>query len=153
MLRHVVWTATGTAMQATLLCLVSLMSATVQAEQVAVPAVSLSQDPLVMRMSKDEFRIAFGINADHCSASGCHGVIRYRVSWRAEDGTTGSEVKQVAYVVTPKAARSIVVDRQYFDTAEAEHTTEITQVSIDRITCLRGAPLPRWQANSSPGRN
>jgi hypothetical protein len=80
-------------MQPTLLCSVFLMSAAVQA---AVPAVTLTQEPLVMRMSKDEFRIAFGIRAGHCSASGCYGVIRYRVSWRAEDGSTGSDVKQAA---------------------------------------------------------
>jgi hypothetical protein len=137
-------------MQPTLLCLVSLMSAAAHAAQPAVPAVSLTQDPLVMRMSKDEFRIAFGINAGHCSASGCYGVIRYRVSWRAEDGTTGSDVKQVAYSVAPNASRSIVVDRQYFDTAEAEHTTQITHVSIDRITCRVGAPSRPLQVSALP---
>jgi hypothetical protein len=137
-------------MQLTLLCWVSLMSAAAQAAQAAVPAVSLTQEPLVMRMSKDEFRIAFGIDAGRCSASGCYGVIRYRVRWRAEDGTTGSDLKQVAFAVAPNAPRSIVVDRQYFDTAEAEHTTEITQVSIDRIICRAGAPSRPLQVNSSP---
>ena len=137
-------------MQPTLLCSVFLMSAAVQVTQAAVPAVSLTQDPLVMRMSKDEFRIAFGINAGHCSASGCYGVIRYRVRWRAEDGSTGSDVKQVAYIVAPHAPHSIVVDRQYFDTAEAEHTTEITRVSIERITCRMGVPSRTLQATSLP---
>jgi hypothetical protein len=137
-------------MQPTLLCSLLLMSAGVQAALAAVPAVSLTQDPLVMRMSKDEFRIAFGIDTVHCSASGCYGVIRYRVTWRAEDGTRGSDVKQVAYAVAPHAPRSIVVDRQYFDTAEAEHTTEITRVSIDRITCRVGAPSRPQQVNPSP---
>jgi hypothetical protein len=149
MLRLVVQAATRTVMQPTWLCSVLLMSAAVQA---AGPAVFVTQDPLVMRMSKDEFRIAFGINAGHCGASGCHGVIRYRVSWRAEDGTTGSDVKQVAYAVAPRAPRSIVVDRQYFDTAEAEHTTEITHVSIDRITCRLGAPARPLQVTSAPER-
>ncbi len=137
-------------MQPTLLCLVFLVSAAAQAAPPAMPAVSLTHEPLVMRMSKDEFRIAFGIKAGHCSASGCHGVIRYRVSWRAEDGTTGSDVKQVAYAVAPHAPRSIVVDRQYFDTAEAEHTTQITQVSIDRITCRVGAPSRPQQVKFTP---
>ena len=136
-------------MQPALFCSVFLMSAAVQA---AVPAVTLTQEPLVMRMSKDEFRIAFGISAGHCSARGCYGVIRYRVSWRAEDGSTGSDVKQVAYAVAPHAPRSIVVDRQYFDTAEAEHTTEITQVSIDRITCRVGVPSRPLQVTASPER-
>ena len=132
------------------LWLVSLMSAAVQAAQPGVPAVSLTQDPLVMRMSKDEFRIAFGINASRCSLSGCYGVIRYRVSWRAEDGTKGSDFKQVVYAVAPHAPRSIVVDRQYFDTAEAEHTTQITRVSVDRITCRTGTPSRPQQVSSSP---
>jgi hypothetical protein len=138
-------------MQATLLRLVCLLSAAAPAAQAAVAAVSLTQDPLVMRMSKDEFRIAFGIDAGRCT-SGCYGVIRYRVSWRAEDGTTGSELKQVAYAVAPHAPRSIAVDRQYFDTAEAQHTTEITQVSIDRITCRPGAASRPLRANASPER-
>jgi hypothetical protein len=137
-------------MQPTLLCSVLLMSAALQAGPAAAAAVSLTQDPLVMRMSKDEFRIVFGIDAAHCSASGCHGVIRYRVTWRAEDGATGSDVKQVAYAVAPHAPRSIVVDRQYFDTAEAQHTTEVIQVSIDRITCRVGVPPRPQPVNSSP---
>ena len=105
-----------------------------------------------MRMSKDEFRIAFGIDASRCSVSGCYGVIRYRVSWRAEDGTKGSDFKQVAYAVAPHASRSIVVDRQYFDTAEAAHTTQITRVSIDRIICRVGAPSRSQQAKPSAER-
>jgi hypothetical protein len=46
-----------------------------------------------------------------------------------------------------------VVDRQYFDTAEAEHTTEITQVSIDRITCRVGVPSPPLHVSASPERS
>jgi len=100
--------------------------------------VTLNADPLVMRLSKDEFRIAFGLNGGQCAASGCHGEIQYRVQWRTEDGLTHSEVKRVHYVIPPRYARSITVDRQYFDTAEAQHTTEIVKVSVDAITCHAG---------------
>ena len=103
----------------------------------AVP-VSLSQEPIVMRLSKDEFRIVFGLNAatnDH----GCNGVIRYRVDWRAEDGTTRSEIKHVNYAVVPRSGRGLTVDRQYFDTAEGAHTTDVVKVSVDMITCVDGA--------------
>jgi hypothetical protein len=103
------------------------------------PRVSLTQAPLVMRLGKDEFRIAFAINGEHCFPSGCHGLIRYRVHWTAADGTVRSEIKRVNYAIVPRAHRSIAVDRQYFDTAEGEHTTEIVTVSVDRITCDQGA--------------
>ncbi len=99
-------------------------------------AVTLTQDPLVMRLSKDEFRIAFGINADRSAPNGCNGVIRYRVDWKTEDGTTRSEVRLVSYTVVAHAARALTVDRQYFDTAEGQHTTDVLKVSVDRITCL-----------------
>jgi hypothetical protein len=98
-------------------------------------SVSLTQDPLVMRLSKDEFRIAFGINGERCGARGCSGLIRYRVDWKTADGATRSEIKHVSYTVSPLARRTIAVDRQYFDTAEGQHTTEVVRVSIDRITC------------------
>ena len=97
--------------------------------------VSLSQDPLVMRLSKDEFRIAFGINAEQAAASGCDGVIHYRVDWKAEDGTTRSENRLVTYSVPPQADRTITVDRQYFDTAEGKHTTDVVKVSVDSMSC------------------
>ncbi|HEX2788970.1 MAG TPA: hypothetical protein VHN17_00935 [Steroidobacteraceae bacterium] len=99
-------------------------------------AVSLTQDPLVMRLSKDEFRIAFGINADRGAPNGCNGVIRYRVDWKTEDGMTRSEVRMVNYTVSPRASRAMTVDRQYFDTGEGQHTTDVIKVSVDRITCL-----------------
>jgi hypothetical protein len=99
-------------------------------------AASLTQSPLVMRMSKDEFRIAFGIKSVGCTANGCRGAIRYRVSWKAADGTTRRETRQVDYTVAPhSAARTIAVDRQYFDTAEGAHTTDVIVVTVDRITC------------------
>jgi hypothetical protein len=102
---------------------------------------SLTQTPVVMRLSKDEFRIAFGIDAAHCASSqaGCSGVIRYRVDWKTEDGTTRSELKRVNYVVAPRTGRSLVVDRQYFDTSEAAHTTDVVKVSVDLITCADGS--------------
>jgi hypothetical protein len=110
-----------------------------QGVQAQARAISLSQSPLVMRMSKDEFRIAFGINAQKCAATGCHGFIQYRVHWKTEQGLTRSELKQVSYTVPPRSGRSIAVDRQYFDTAEGQHTTEVVNVSVDAITCHEGA--------------
>jgi hypothetical protein len=98
-------------------------------------SVSITHDPLVMRVNKDEFRIAFGINGEHCGANGCSGMIRYRVDWKTPDGTTRTETKHVNYTVSPLANRTIAVDRQYFDTAEGQHTTEVVKVSIDAITC------------------
>ena len=103
-------------------------------------SVSLTQDPLVMRLNKDEFRIAFGINGERCGENGCSGLIRYRVDWKTADGATRSETKHVSYTVAPRATRTIAVDRQYFDTAEGQHETHIVKVSIDTITCLDGAP-------------
>jgi hypothetical protein len=102
-------------------------------------SVSLSQDPLVMRLHKDEFRIAFGINTERCVENGCNGVIRYRVDWKTEDGTTRSEIKRVSYSVPASANRTLTVDRQYFDTAEGAHTTEVVKVSVDMITCVDAA--------------
>ena len=101
--------------------------------------VSLTQDPLIMRLNKDEFRIAFGINGERCGANGCSGMIRYRVDWKTADGATRSEIKNVSYIVAPRTHRTIAVDRQYFDTAEGQHTTDVVKVSIDAISCRDGA--------------
>jgi hypothetical protein len=98
-------------------------------------AVSLTQAPLVMRVDKDEFRIAFGIDGQACGQNGCTGSIRYRVEWKTPQGAKRSEIKQVGYTVPPLASRTIAVDRQYFDTAEGAHTTEVLKVSVDKITC------------------
>ncbi|MGB9331222.1 MAG: hypothetical protein WCB10_10665 [Steroidobacteraceae bacterium] len=117
------------------LSLFALICSAAQAAQ-ATPLISLSQTPLVMRLSKDEFRIAFGINGEQCAPNGCHGLIRYRVDWRTEGGVTRSELKQVDFAVSPQSGRSITVDRQYFDTAEGAHTTEVVNVSVDAITCF-----------------
>ena len=115
--------------------LVAFLSVGVGAAAPAQPLVWLTQAPLVMRLSKDEFRIAFGVNGERCFPGGCHGLIRYRVNWRTEDGMSRSEIKRVNYAVYPHTRRSITVDRQYFDTAEGEHTTHIVSVSVDLITC------------------
>jgi len=105
--------------------------------------VSLTQDPLVMRLNKDEFRIAFGVNGEHCAASGCSGSIRYRVDWRTATGTTGSEMKQVSFTVAPGTTRTIAVDRQFFDTAEGANTTDVVKVSVAAIRCRpRSATTP-----------
>jgi hypothetical protein len=119
------------------LALVSLGAA--KLAPAAERSLSLTQKPLVMRLSKDEFRIAFGINAEHGAARGCNGVIRYRVDWKTEDGTTHSETRRVSYTVSPRASRTITVDRQYFDTAEGRHTTDVVKVRVDSITCIDGA--------------
>jgi hypothetical protein len=112
-------------------------------------SVSLTQDPLVMRLSKDEFRIAFGINADQGAPNGCNGVIRYRVDWKTEDGTRRSEVRMVNYTVSPRTSRAMTVDRQYFDTAEGQHTTDVLKVSVDRITCLDSGDARMPQVESA----
>ena len=125
-------------------------------------SVSLTQEPLVMRLDKDEFRIAFGLDAGRFASNGCDGVIRYRVDWKAEDGTTRQEAKQVKYAVLPGASRTITVDHQYFDTAEAAHTTDVVKVSVDEITCVESRPLqtastaaqaPQGRRTMSPGRS
>src|SRR5450631_3947713 len=112
------------------------LSAAAGAAPPAARSVSLTQDPLIMRLNKDEFRIAFGINGERCGAQGCSGLIRYRVEWKTPDGTTRSEIRHVNYTVSPNASRTIAVDRQYFDTAQGQHTTDVLKVSIDAITCL-----------------
>jgi hypothetical protein len=99
-------------------------------------AVSLTQEPLVMRLDKDEFRIAFGLNAGRFASNGCNGVIDYRVDWKTEDGATRSLAKRVNYTVLPGANRTITVDHQYLDTAAAGGTTDVVKVSVDKITCL-----------------
>jgi len=122
------------------LSLVAMM--TLSAGAIAAPPaerlVSLTQEPLVMRLNKDEFRIAFGIHGERCGANGCSGMIRYRVDWKSADGAIRSEIKYVSYTVPPLAGGTIAVDRQYFDTAEGQHTTNVVRVSIDAITCRDG---------------
>jgi len=97
-----------------------------------------------MRLSKDEFRIA-SVQRQGCVSNGCNGVIHYTVEWKTEDGTVISEFKCVSYNVLPHSMRTMTVDRQYFDTAEGAHTTNVVRVTVDMITCVDGA-----YANSTP---
>jgi hypothetical protein len=123
-------------MKTTALSLMAMLtlSAAAGAAPPSARSVSLTQDPLVMRLNKDEFRIVFGINGELCGAKGCSGVIHYRVDWKTADGMTRSEIKHVSYTVSPLAPRTIAVDRQYFDTAEGQHTTDVVKVRVDAIT-------------------
>jgi hypothetical protein len=104
----------------------------------ATCSVSLTQDPLVMRVGKDEFRIAFGLDAAACRESGCSGSIRYDATWQTDDGQQSTERKTVAFDIPAGAERSLSVDRHYFDTAEAQHTTQIVGVAVDQISCDSG---------------
>ena len=104
----------------------------------AAPAtcgVSLTQDPLVMRVGKDEFRIAFGLDAASCKETGCTGSIRYNTTWETEDGIRSTEQKTVTFNIPDGAERSLSVDRSYFDTAEAKHTTKVVGVDVSQISC------------------
>jgi hypothetical protein len=105
---------------------------------IAAPAtcgVSLTQDPLVMRIGKDEFRIAFGLDAATCRDNGCSGSISYNATWQTDDGQQSTERKTVAFDIPAGAERSLSVDRHYFDTAEAQHTTQVVGVAVDQISC------------------
>jgi hypothetical protein len=97
-------------------------------------AILLAGDPVVMRLNKDEFRIVFPIEGKSCAPHGCSGSVRYWVDWKASDGTTRSEQKEVSYIVSPEAARTIAVDRQYLDTGEGAHTVDVVNVRVDTIT-------------------
>jgi len=120
---------------------IALLASSAYAAPPPKRSVSLTQDPLVMRLNKDEFRIVFGIDGERCGAQGCSGLIRYRVDWKAQDGTARSEIRHVNYTVLPSAGRTIAVDRQFFDTAEGQHTTDVVKVSVDSITCSGIASL------------
>jgi hypothetical protein len=137
------------------LCLSAVTLATCAGVAAAAErSVALTQEPLVMRLSKDEFRIAFGLNAEAGAPRGCSGVIRYRVDWKTEDGTTRTETRRVSYSVSPLASRAITVDRQYFDTAEGQHTTDVVKVRVDRISCLEagGARAAQLASAATPVR-
>jgi hypothetical protein len=98
-------------------------------------AVNVTNDPVVIRMDKDEFRIAFGVSGDACDTKGCSGVIRYRAAWRTEDGAEATDSKVLSYDIPSGANRSIAVDRHYFDTSEGRHTTDLVSVSVDEVSC------------------
>jgi hypothetical protein len=125
------------------LAIAGAVAASLAAAAPAAQSAALTERPLVMRLSKDEFRIAFGLNAVGCLRSGCHGVIRYRVAWRADDGTQRTELRAVSYSVLPHYERALTVDRQYFDSAEGAHETTIEKVAVGSISCVTGLQEPR----------
>ena len=100
-------------------------------------AVTITKDPVVIRMDKDEFRIAFGVAGDRCEESGCSGVIRYKAAWRTENGEQSVDTKLLSYDIPNGASHSIAVDRHYFDTSEGKHTTDLVQVTVDDVSCAR----------------
>jgi hypothetical protein len=101
----------------------------------AVCAVQVGKDPVVMRMSKDEFRIAFGVSGAQCHENGCTGVIQYDAAWRTEDGSENVDHKLLSYSIPSGTNQSIAVDRHYFDTGEGRHTTELVRVRISDVSC------------------
>ena len=98
-------------------------------------SVAVTQEPVVLRISKDEFRIAFAVSGNQCRETGCSGVIRYQAAWRTEHGPTKIDRKVLSYNIPDGANRSIAVDRHYFDTAEAQHTTSIVRIDVDEVSC------------------
>lgn len=115
--------------------LMTLLPWTCALAQPGTCGVTLTQDPLVMRIGKDEFRIAFGLDAATCREAGCSGLIKYKATWQAEDGTRNSEQKSVGFSIPSGAERSLTVDRSYFDNGEAQHTTEVVNVDVAEISC------------------
>lgn len=105
------------------------------AAEAPVCKVALTQDPLVMRLGKDEFRIAFGLNGTSCRGTGCSGSIKYTATWQAEDGTRRTEQKSVRYEIPRDAERSLAVDRSYFDEGEGQHAVEVLSVEVADISC------------------
>jgi hypothetical protein len=97
--------------------------------------VRLTHDPLVMRVGKDEFRVAFGLDGSACGDSGCAGTIRYKATWRSDDGVSQTAQRAVSYAIPEGAPRSLTVDRSYFDDGVAHHTTEIVNVDVAQISC------------------
>ena len=98
-------------------------------------SVGMSQEPVVIRVGKDEFRIAFGLNGEQCATAGCNGTIAYSAAWKTDDGLARSEQKHLNFTIPDGAKRSLVVDRHYFDTSEGKHTTDVTTVKVDSVTC------------------
>lgn len=126
-------------MKNTLLAAAALAAFGLATAASAAPAetcsVSLTNEPVVMRLDKDEFRIAFGVAGERCASEGCNGVIRYQADWKTEDGVARTDSKLLSYTVPRGANRSIAVDRHYFDTAEGKHTTDIVKVRVDEVSC------------------
>ncbi len=132
-------------MKKTVLTLIALVTFGAATAASAAPAnecsVSVAKEPLVMRLGKDEFRIAFGVNGERCAAAGCSGYITYKASWKTEDGATRTDRKLLSYVVASGSERSIAVDRHYFDTAEGRHTTDVVDVSVEDVSCSNAVAM------------
>jgi len=132
-------------MKKTILSLLAVATFGAGAAASAAPAnecsVSVAEKPLVMRLGKDEFRIAFGVNGDHCPSAGCSGYITYKASWKTEDGATRTDRKLLSYAVPGGSQRSIAVDRHYFDTAEGRHTTDVVDVSVEDVSCTHAVAM------------
>jgi hypothetical protein len=120
-----------------LLMLVLPLGEAFAATPTATCAVTVTQEPVIIRMDKDEFRIAFGVSGERCEESGCAGVIRYKAAWRTENGEQSVESKLLSYDIPNGASHSIAVDRHYFDTSEGKHTTDLVQVTVDDVSCAR----------------
>jgi len=117
------------------------------ASALAAPAacsVAINNDPVVIRMNKDEFRIAFGVTGEQCRETGCSGVIRYKAEWRTEDGAEAVDSKLLSYDIPSGSQHSIAVDRHYFDTSEGRHTTDVVKVSVDDVSCARPRLTAGW---------
>ena len=101
----------------------------------ATCAVNVTNDPVVIRMDKDEFRIAFGVAGDACEKRAARASSATSAAWRTEDGAEATDNKVLSYDIPSGAKRSIAVDRHYFDTSEGRHTTDLVDVKIDDVSC------------------
>lgn len=120
------------------LSLTVLFAGSASAAQVTACSATVTPNPVVSRLGKDEFRVAFGIGGEECRGIGCAGTIDYRTIWEDEKGVRNVDVKRVGYSIPAGAAQSITVDRSYFDTAEGKHTTQVVDVRIDKVSCALG---------------
>jgi len=75
---------------------------------------SADQEPLIMRLNKDEFRIAFAINGERAVPTAArHDSLSSRLE--TPDGATRTERKHVNFTVSPSRAAPLPWT-QYFDT-------------------------------------
>jgi len=98
-------------------------------------AVAPTKTPIVVRLEG----CSGSLDAAACKDSGCSGSISYDTTWETEDGQRSTERKTVAFNIPDGAERSLSVDRSYFDTAEAQHTTKVVKVDVSQIRCDSGA--------------
>lgn len=119
--------------------LTALFAGSATAAPATTCSATVTPHPVVLRLGKDEFRLAFGIGGKECRRTGCAGTIDYRTTWQDEKGVRNVDVKRVGYSIPADAAQSITVDRSYFDTAEGKHTTQVVDVRVDKVSCALGA--------------